>query len=83
LQGRKVEKKLRKMMIFLDKSTRCRCGIFHKYPFISGSYENEAAGQAQKYHTLRLQPPLFPTAYSFTTHPQTHVQEQQAAADGI
>jgi hypothetical protein len=71
------------MMNFLDKSTRCRCGVFHKYPFISGSYENETAGHAKKTHTSRLQPPVFPIACSCATHSPAYFQVQQATADGI
>ena len=70
-------------MNLLDKSIKCQCGVFHNYPFISGSYENETAGNATETHTVCLQPPPFSFAQSFNNYTQTYVQVQQATPDGI
>jgi hypothetical protein len=78
------QKKLRNMLNFLDKSTRGRRGLFHKYPFISRSYENGTTSlQAKKIDRLQLQTPLRSIMFSPGRHPKAHLSREQAAANGI
>jgi hypothetical protein len=72
------------MLKFLDKIMRGRRGLFHKYPFISRSYENDTASlQAKKNDRSQLQSPLLPIMFGLGGPPKTHLSREQTAANGI
>ncbi|MGD9950590.1 MAG: hypothetical protein AB7U29_19255 [Desulfobulbus sp.] len=71
-------KKIRNMLKFLDKSMKGRRGFFHKHPFISMSYENDATSfQAKKPDRLQLQTPLRSIMFSPGKYPKAHFRVNQ------
>ena len=77
-------KKLYNGLNFLDKSRKGRLGHFHKYPFISRSYESGTLSvQTRKTDRSQLHASLFPIATGTGIRPQAHLPRQPTAADGF